>query len=176
MNQRVPLPAGTTLGKSYEYGLDINIGTPETPEWMPFRRIFNFAVTPTPSTTDAQTYDDLGAQNNAVTGWDFALAFSSQINRLATTGEYLPEVEALRQRTLPTAKGAAAQVEVRWYHKPESGEPNPTDAGQGIVTVAYTRSNTGADGSIEVWAWTLTGVGPYTLIENPFTGWAVEGG
>lgn len=165
-----PLPAGTTLGKSYEYGLDVNVSETETPEWQPFRRIFNFNFTPTPVTTDAQTYDDLGAQNQSVTGWSWALAFSSQINRDATTGAYLEEIEALRQATLPTAKGADAQVEVRWYHKPESGEPNPTDAGQGIATVAYTRSNTGPDGSIEVWAWTLTGVGPYTEIANPYTG------
>lgn len=166
-----PLPAGTTLGKSFEYGLDVNTGTAETPVWTPFRRIFNFNFTPTPNTTDAQTYDDLGSQNQSVTGWNWALGFSSQVNRSATTGEYLPEVEELRQRTLPTSKGADAQAQVRWYHKPESGEPNPTDAGEGIATVSYSRSNTGPDGSIEVWAWTLTGVGPYAVIANPFTGW-----
>lgn len=174
MAARVPLPAGTTIGKSFEYGVDVNTGTTAVPVWTSVRRMFNFSHTPTAQVRDGQTYDDLGSQNQEVTGWDFALAFSTQVNRSGTTGEYLPEIEALRDRTLPDAKGAAAQVEVRWYHKPESGAPNPTDAGQGTVTVSYTRSNTGPDGSVEVWAWSLTGVGAYEVIDNPFTGWDAE--
>ncbi|WP_146079397.1 phage tail tube protein [Rathayibacter sp. AY2B9] len=171
MANRVPLPAGTTIGKSFEYGLDVNTGTTAAPTWIPVRRMFNFSHTPTSRLQDGQTYDDLGAQNQEVTGWDFAVSFSTQVNRSATTGEYLPEIEALRERTLPTAKGTDAQIEVRWYHKPETGKPNPTDAGQGVASVAFSRSNTGPDGSVEVWAWTLTGVGSYSVIANPFTGW-----
>lgn len=174
MSARVPLPAGTTLGKSYEYGLDVNLGTSEAPQWQPFRRISGFQVTPTPTTQDAQTYDDLGAQNQDVTGWSWVLAFIAQVNRSITTGLYLPEVEALLARTKPSAKGAAAVVEVRWYHKPEAGEPNPDDAGQGLATVAFTRQNTGAEGAIEQLSFTLTGKGPYEEITNPFTGWAEE--
>jgi hypothetical protein len=171
MSTNVPLPAGTTLGKSYEYGLEVNIGTTESPVWVKFRRIFGFSVTPTPTTQEAQTYDDLGAVNSEVTGWSWTAAFSSYVNRSESTGAYLEEVEALRQRTLPSAKGEAAKIEVRWYHKPETGAPNPDDAGQGIATVSYTRSNTGAEGSNELWAWTLTGVGAYEEITNPWTGW-----
>jgi hypothetical protein len=169
----VTLPAGFTLGKSFEYGLDVNLGTSETPNWQPVRRISGFQPTPTPTTQDAQTYDDLGAINNDVTGWSWALAFNVQVNRSVTTGLFLPEVEALLARTKPTAKGADAVVEVRWYHKPESGEPNPGDAGQGIATVAYTRQNTGPNGEIEVLSVTLTGKGPYEVISNPFAGWDV---
>jgi len=167
----VTLPAGFTLGKSFEYGLDVNLGTSVSPDWQPVRRISGFQPTPTPTTQDAQTYDDLGAINQDVTGWSWALAFNVQVNRSVTTGLFLPEIEALLARTKPTAKGADATVEVRWYHKPESGEPNPSDAGQGIATVAYTRQNTGPNGEIEVLSVTLTGKGPYEEIANPFTGW-----
>jgi len=169
----VTLPAGYTLGKSFEYGLDVNLGTSESPNWQPVRRISGFQPTPTPTTQDAQTYDDLGAQNQDVTGWSWTLAFNVQVNRSVSTGLYLPEIEALLARTRPSAKGGDAVIEVRWYHKPESGEPNPTDAGQGIATVAYTRQNTGPNGEIEVLSVTLTGKGPYTEIANPFAGWGV---
>lgn len=167
----VELPGGFTLGKSYEYGLDINLGTHGAPSWQAARRISAFQPTPTPTTQDSQTYDDLGAENSDVTGWSWTIAFTIQVNRSVTTGLYLPEVEALLARTKPTSKGEAATIEVRWYHKPESGTPHPTDAGQGVATVAYTRQNTAATGEIEVWSVTLSGKGPYEEIENPFTGW-----
>jgi len=173
MSNAVPLPAGTTLGKSFEYGLDVNLGTTASPNWQPVRRISGFNPTPTPTTQDAQTYDDLGAQNSDVTGWSWALAFNAQVNRAVSTGLYLSEIEALLARTKPTAKGESAVIEVRWYHKPETGEPNPTDAGRGFATVSYTRQNTGPEGTIEVLAFTLTGKGPYEVIENPFAGWDV---
>lgn len=173
MSASVPLPAGTALGKSYEYGVDINLGTSAAPVWQPFRRISGFQPTPTPTTQDAQTYDDLGAANADVTGWSFALAFNIQVNRSLSSGLYLPEVEALLARTRPSSKGDAAVAEVRWYHKPELGTPHPTDAGQGLVTVALSRQNTGPAGEIEVLSVTLTGKGPATEIANPFLGWEV---
>lgn len=174
MSARVPLPAGTTVGKSYEYGLDVNVGTVAAPEWQPVRRISGFQPTPTPTTQDAQTYDDLGAANSDVTGWSWTLAFNAQVNRSTTTGEYLPEIEALLARTRPTSKGELAVIEVRWYHKPETGKANPTDAQQGVATVSYSRQNTGAEGAIEVFAFTLTGKGPAEEITNPFAGWDAE--
>jgi len=176
MSARVPLPAGTTVGKSYEYGLDVNVGTADAPEWQPVRRISGFQPTPTPTTQDAQTYDDLGAANSDVTGWSWTLAFNAQVNRSLTTGEYLPEIEALLARTRPSAKGEGAVIEARWYHKPEAGKPNPNDAGQGVATVAYSRQNTGPGGEIEVLAFTLTGKGPAEEIPNPFTGWDTDAG
>jgi hypothetical protein len=166
------LPAGTVLGKSYEYGLDLNTGTTAAPIWRTVRKMFNFQLTPTPNTTNAQTYDDEGSQNNAVTGWNWALAFATQVNRSGTTGKYLEEIEALFARTKPNAKGATAQIEARWYHQPDSSEggvPNPDDAGQGTATVTPGRANTGPDGAVEVQNWTLTGVGAYTPIVNPLT-------
>lgn len=174
MSTAVPLPAGTTLGKSYEYGLDVNLGTYADPTWQPFRRISGFNPTDTPRTQDAQTYDDLGADNNDVTGWSWTLAFNAQVNRSLATGFYLPEVEYLLARAGdPTAKGEAAVADVRWYHKPELGTPNPTDARRGLCTVSKTRNNTGPEGAIEQLGFTLTGKGPAEKIANPFTGWAV---
>lgn len=164
----ITLPAGSTIGKSFEYGLDVNLGTFASPTWQSFRRISGFQPTPTPTTQDAQTYDDFGAQNSDVTGWSWALAFNVLVNRAITTGLYLPEVEYLLARTRPSAKGEAAVADVRWYHKPESGAANPNDAGRGFCTVSYQRQNTGADGAIEQFAFTLTGKGPYTEITNPF--------
>jgi hypothetical protein len=169
---KVPLPSGTTLGKSFEYGCDINVGTFTEKLWQPFRRISGFQPSPTPQTQDAQTYDDLGAPNNDVTGWSMNLAFNAQVNRSAVTGEYLEEVEAVLARTGPEAIGELAVLEARWYHKPATGTPNPTDAGMGYFTVATTRQNTGPNGEIEVLAITLTGKGEYEKITNPFTGWA----
>ncbi|MFP7833134.1 phage tail tube protein [Marisediminicola sp. LYQ134] len=173
MNQAVPLPAGSTLGKSFEYGCDINLGTFADPIWQSFRRISGFQPTPTPQTQDAQTYDDRGAPNSDVTGWSMNLAFIAQVNRILSTGLYLPEVEAILARTGPDSKGELAVIEARWYHKPELGTPNPTDAGQGLFTVATTRQNTGPAGEIEQLSITLTGKGSYSKIPNPFTGWDV---
>lgn len=168
MNARVPLPAGTTLGKSFEYGIDVNLGLPGTPSWQPIRRISAFAPT-YPETTEAVTsYDDLGAANDDVTGRSFATSFTVQGNRSLTTGLYLPEVEAIIAAA--KSKGEAAVLDVRWYHKPEFGTPNPNDAGRASVRVSVTRQNTG-DAQNEIFAVTLTGKGEFQKIPNPFTGW-----
>lgn len=168
MRNRVPLPAGTTLGKSYEYGIDINLGTYAAPVWQPFRRISGWAPTFPPVTTDVQTYDDLGADNQDVTGRSFAGAFTVQGNRSLTTGKYLPEVEAVIAAS--RAKSEAAVIDVRFYHKPESGTPNPTDAGRALATVEVSRQNTG-NADIEVHSVAITGKGEYEPIVNPFQGW-----
>lgn len=168
MNARVPLPVGHSLGKSFEHGLDINLGLPGTPEWQSVRRMSAWAPT-YPETTEAVTsYDDLGASNEDVTGRSFATAFTVQANRSLTTGLYLPEVEMLIAAS--RAKGEAAVVDVRWYHKPEFGTPNPHDAGRANCRVSVTRQNTG-DAQNEILAVTLTGKGEFEKIPNPFTGW-----
>lgn len=169
----VPLPAGTTIGKSFEYGVDINLGTYGDPSWQPVRRMLNFQNADTETTQDAQTYDDLGAPNSDVTARGFGHSFGVQVNRSLATGLYLPEVEALNARTRPGAIGDLAVVDYRWYHKPAVGTPNPNDAGRGFATVAKTRANTGPGGEIEVINYTLTGKGSYEEIPNPFTGWGV---
>lgn len=168
MNARVPLPAGTTLGKSFEHGLDINLALPGTPSWQPTRRISGFAPT-FPEITEAVTsYDDLGASNDDVTGRSVVISFTVQGNRSLTTGLFLPELEVLLAAA--KSKGEAAVVDARWYHKPEFGTPNPNDAGRASFRVSATRQNTG-DAQNEVYAITLTGKGEFEKIPNPFTGW-----
>lgn len=165
------LPAGTALGLSYEYGIDINLGTTAAPVWQSVRRISGVQVTTTPKTQSAQTYDDFGADNADVVGSNTNLTFAVQANRSTSTGLYLPEVEAMLLRARPSAKGESAVVEARWYHKPAVGTANPNDAGQGFFTVAKQRANTGSDGAVEVLNITLTGKGQAAEIANPFTGW-----
>lgn len=167
----VPLPADTSLGKSFEYGLDINLGTSGAPSWQPIRRISAWAPTYPATTQDVASYDDRGAENTDVTGRSFATAFTVQGNRSTVTGAYLPEVEAL----LAAAKGigSAAVVDIRWYHKPDVGTPNPTDAGRASCTVEVTRQNTG-NAEAESFSVSLTGKGRFTPITNPFAGWDVS--
>lgn len=126
MNARVPLPAGTTLGKSFEHGLDINIGLQGTPSWQAMRRMSGFAPTFPETTEPVTSYDDLGASNDEVTGRSVVISFTVQGNRSLTTGLLLPELEALL--TAAKSKGEAAVIDARWYHKPEFGTPNPNDA------------------------------------------------
>ena len=169
MNARVPLPAGTTLGKSFEHGLDVNLGLPGTPSWQPLRRMSGFGPTFPETTESVTSYDDLGAANDEVTGRSFATSFTVQGNRSLTTGLYLPELEAILAAA--KSKGEAAVLDVRWYHKPEFGTPNPNDAGRASVRVSVTRQNTG-DAQNEIYAVTLTGKGEFLKIANPFTGWS----
>lgn len=167
------LPTGASLGKSFEYGIDVNTGTVEAPVWTPVRRISNFVPSPTAVTQDSQTYDDFGAPNADVSGWAWTLAFSVLVNRVAVTG-LVPELKALFGRQVPEAKGTAATIMVRWYHKPEDDLLiDPDDAFEGTATVGIVRANAGPEGTNEQWNVTLTGKGPHKSIENPWTGWVV---
>ena len=166
---KVPLPVGTALGKSFEHGLDINLGTYSVPIWQPFRRISGWAPSFPRVTTDVTTYDDMGDTNEAVSGRTFSAAFTAQGNRSTITGKLLPELDKIIHAS--RAKGEAAVLDVRFYHKPETGTPDPDDAGRAFVTVEATRQNTGNSES-EVYSITLSGKGAYEPITNPFTGWA----
>ncbi|MFE9232055.1 phage tail tube protein [Cellulosimicrobium funkei] len=164
----VPLPADTSLAQSFEWGLDLNLGTTGSPSWQPVRRMSAWAPSYPPTNQDAATYDDLGAENTDITGRSFAGSFTVQGNQSDTTGLYLPEVESLLAADRSIGQGAVR--EVRWYNKPATGVPNPNGAGQAFVTVAVTRQNTG-NAEIEVFNVTLTGKGKFTPIANPFAGW-----
>ncbi|WP_020097385.1 phage tail tube protein [Microbacterium sp. 11MF] len=168
MSNAVPLPAGTVLGKSYEHGIDINLGTYASPSWQPVRRMSGWAPTFPKVTTDVTTYDDRGATNEEVTGRGFAADFTVQGNRSTTTGLYLPELEAIVAAA--RAKGEGAVLDIRFYHKPETGTPSPNDAGRAQVTVELSRQNTG-NAETETFAISLAGKGEYEPIENPFQGW-----
>lgn len=175
------LPAGSTLGKSYEYGFDLYNGPAATgltalitdPLWLPVRRALNVQAPMTPITQDAQSYDDKGAPNAEVSAWSWVLTAAAFSNRSSTTGLLVPELRVLQERYGDTTN-ESAKVAARWYHKPADGsEPDPNEAFIGVATVALTRNNAGADGANEQLGITLTGVGYATrLPSNPFTGWA----
>lgn len=166
------LPAGSTLGHSYEWGLDVDLaGLGLDPSWQIVRRISDFQPAPTPITQDAQTYDDFGSANADKTGENYTISFTLLVNRSQTSGLYLPEAEAINARTEPDAKGDAAVLRFRYYHKPETGTPHPNQAYEGEATVAISRANIAATGEVERWNVTLTGKGPRRRIANPFAGW-----
>lgn len=155
----------TDFAFSYEYGVDINVGTAITPDWQRIR--FISAVDPqrNPITQPAETYDDLGAPNAAVLSESWTLGFTVQAQRLPD-GKFLPEVEALLSAARPIAVGKLASRDFRWYDKPAVGTPNADEAYQGRGTVQINRQNTGND-QIAGWTVTITGQGRRTQIPNP---------
>lgn len=150
---------------SYEYGVDINLGTTDTPQWQQIR--FISAVDPQVSevTKDGQTYDDHGAPHPVKTGESWTLAFTIQAHRKAD-GSFLEEVEHLLDATRPDATGDSAVREFRWYDLPYGGAPNVNEAYQGRGTVQVTRQNTAND-DLAGWSVTVTGIGRREQIENP---------
>lgn len=165
----MPEPANTTpettLGFSYEYGVDIY--DEGTSKWQPVR--FATAINPTVSAKeeDGATYDDHGADHPIRTGETVQLEFSVQQHRMAD-GNFLPEVELLLAAAGPDGKGGQP-VKARYYDKPVNGTPNPKEAYEITCTVsAANRSNTGNNG-IGGWSFTLKGQGARKRITNPAT-------
>lgn len=152
----------TEFGFSYEYGVDIRTGADT---WQPIR--FISAVDPqvSPITQDAATYDDLGSPNSVKLSESWTLGFNIQQHRTAD-GSFLPEVEALLALTKPNAVGRLATGTFRWYDKPATGDPHPTEAYEGDGTVSVSRAQTGND-QIGAWAVTITGQGRRRQIANP---------
>lgn len=155
----------TEFGFSYEYAVDINLGTAEAPDWQPIR--FISAVDPqvTSLTQDAATYDDNGAPHPVKYSESWTLGFTVQQHRQAD-GSFLPEVEGLLDLTRPDAVGNAAVGHFRWYDDPVEGTPNEDEAYEGYGTVQANRQQTGND-QIGGWTVTITGQGRRTQIANP---------
>lgn len=168
------LPAGSSLGFSYEYGVDIDTvysaANPVAPVWQAIRRISAVNPTVSPVTQTAQTYDDFGAPNDQKASESWSLGFTVQVNRLAS-GLYAPEVEALKAYTEPDAVGSLSIAHLRWYDKPVNGTPNANEAYEGVGYVSLTR-NANDNASVGTWGVTITGQGKRTKITNPFSGWA----
>lgn len=156
----------TEYGFSYEYAVDINLGTLETPDWQQIR--FISAVDPqvTPVTQDAATYEDKGSPNQVKLSESWTLGFTVQVHRIE--GGFLPEVEKLLQLNGPDAVGNAATGHFRWYDNPAGAgaAPSDNDAFEGYGTVQVNRGQTGND-QIGVWQVTVTGQGRRIKITNP---------
>lgn len=158
----------TEFGFSYEYAVDINLGTAESPNWQQIR--FISAVDPqvTPVTQDAATYDDLGSPNAVKLSESWTLGFSVQVQR-QSSGGFLPEVEKLLALAGPDSVGNQATGHFRWYDDPATGIPSDNDAFEGRGTVQVSRGQTGND-QIGAWSVTITGQGRRTSITNPLNG------
>lgn len=153
------LPATSQLKFSYEYAVDVDIsdGTGE-PVWQRVRFIDAVNPTATGVRVPAATYEDKGAPNEIRTSESWTLAFNVQAH--VVDGEYLPEIQALLDRASPDATGEDAKIAVRYYDHPDgSRDPVLTDSYSGLATVEMTRGQTGADGQVETFNFTLTGVG-----------------
>jgi hypothetical protein len=151
-------PVETELAFSYEYAIDVNLGTKAAPVWQQIR--FGSAYDPqaTPVTQDGATYDDKGAPNQKKTSESWTLAGTIQGHRLPTSGLFLPEVERMLELAGPEAVGNAATGHFRWYDNPADAVPNPNEAYEGDGTVQMNRQNTGND-QISGWSFTITGQG-----------------
>lgn len=169
-----PALPNSDMGFSYEYGVDVFLpaaGDVLEAVWQPVRRVTAVDPQAPPVTTEAATYDDKGSPNAPKIGESWTLGFQVQVQRLATSGLYLPEVEHLMNLAAPDAVGSKAVGTFRWYDKPRAGAPNPDDAYEGDGTVQISRGQTGNDG-VGSWQVQITGQGPRRRIDNPFTGWA----
>lgn len=157
----------TEFGFSYEYAVDVDISTNDTPDWQQVR--FISAVDPqvTPVTQDAATYDDKGSPNAVKLSESWTLGFTVQVHR-QSSGAFLPEVEKLLALAGPDSVGNEATGRFRWYDDPadSSATPSDNDAFEGRGTVQVNRGQTGND-QIGSWAVTVTGQGRRTSITNP---------
>lgn len=154
---------------SYEFGIDINTGTQETPVWVPFKAPTAINPGTSPVTTDRASYDNLGSPNDTKISESWTLDFNALAFRYAD-GTYGPEIEKIMELTGPDAVGEASVGHFRWYDKPAEGSPNPKDAFEGVATPTLTRGATGnAEGG--VWGISLAGKGRRKRIENPFEGY-----
>lgn len=154
---------------SYEYGIDVNTGTKETPVWTTCKMVNDLTPAITPKSIDVPTYDDQGADHPLVIGKSWSVSFSLLKMQGKTDGLYQPEFKYLYDlATLKEKIGTAGQAEIRWYNKPSSGKPNPTDAFQGTGTVSVSRANTSESGS-DKYTFTITGQGAAEQVDNPLT-------
>lgn len=162
------LPTDTDLGFSYEYGVDINLGTVEDPIWQRIRFISNVDPQTTNVTVDAQTYEDLGSANAIKTSESWTLPFFVQAH-YKQDGSLIQEQAALKAYTEPDVVGEAATADVRWYDNPAERAFDPDEAYRGRATVQMVRAQTGPGGEVAGWNVTLTGRGRRTKITHPKT-------
>lgn len=157
----------TEFGFSYEYAVDINLGTEESPDWQQIRGISAVDPQVTPVTQDGATYDDKGAPRPVKLSESWTLGFTIQQRRLSG-GAFLPEVEELLTLAGPDSTGEAGTGHFRWYDNPADpgATPSDSDAFEGKATVQINRAQTGND-QIGSWSVTLTGQGRRTAIDNP---------
>ena len=161
------LPTNSHMKFSYEYAVDVDIsdGTGD-PAWQRVRFIDQVAPAPVGVTVAAPTYEDKGSANNVRVSENWTLSFGVQAH--VVDGAYLPEVQALLDRTAPDVQGEDAKIALRYYDNPGNDrDPVTTDSFSGLATVEMTRGQTGASGEVEMFNFTLTGVGKRSQTPHP---------
>jgi hypothetical protein len=152
-------PTPGTTGNSYEWMLDIDLGTtPATPAWKNVPDFTAFNPNPNPKLKDSTTYAHRGQTAQSKTGEDF----SAQFNVMGIkdgTGEFQPELVAFIEAG--DATGEDNVIPYRYYHA-TSG----VLAYQGTASVKWSRVNTGND-DLELFQIELTGQGDRKKIPNP---------
>lgn len=160
------VPAGFEHASSYEYAMDVNLGTPAAPLWQRVRLVTNLAVTRPKQTRDEQTYEDNGAANQGIMGVGHNIVVTLDTPRKAD-GSRLPEYA--KMRAAANSKGEANTLHVRWYDFPKTPgmAPDPDDAWEGYVTTDESWVNTGPGGEVRAAQFTLAGKGEAVKIANP---------
>lgn len=162
------LPLDTDLGFSYEYAIDINLGTDDAPVWQRIRFISDVNPQVESVNQDGQTYEDRGAPHPIKVSESWNLSYAQQLH-YTQAGELVIEQAALQQLTMPNVTGAAASAQFRWYDWPDPAErkPDPNEAFMGNATVSIARARTGASGEVAAWNVTLSGQGRRLKIDHP---------
>jgi len=145
-------------GNTFEWLLDINTGTRETPVWTNLPDITGVNPTGAPKLKDVTTYANKGNTAQRKVGEDFTFAFAV-LGIRDDTGEFQAADIALIEAA--DAIGEDNVVGYRYYHA-----TSPSLAYEGTAAVQWNRQNTGNDDP-EFFAFTLTGQGDRARITNP---------
>jgi len=154
-------PVPGDLGFSYEFGIDIDLGYPAGPaDWNQIAFITDASDTNEKQKADTATYYDRGAARNAITGENWGLTFTHQLQR-NPDGTYIEVLAALVEASKFGKRNQGAKVKVRWY--------DTEGADYAYTGEAYVSRARGATGNAEVGSFTFTleGDGPATEIVNP---------
>jgi len=147
----------STLARKFR--IDVNAGTAGAPVWTQVRAITTMATPISPTMQDDSDYDSDGWGSSAKTmlAWSLTATLSRKVG--ATSGDYDPGQERIRQAH--DQFGPAGLVQVRWYDR--EGGP---EAYTGYAHVGWEPQG-GDTSALDTVNVTLTGQGKRTAITNP---------
>lgn len=160
MTATIPEPTAGSIANSYELVLDIDLGTPEAPQWTNIPDITAFNPTPAIKTIDRSTYAHKGNDAASKVGETFNSSFNVMGIR-DDKGEFQPELVALLALAAPETRGSEAEGRFRYYD-----ELGASYAYEFTATVQDGRANTG-NADPGMFTFTLTSTGSRTSIANP---------
>lgn len=158
---KVPLGAATLNRK---WCLDVNVGTPEAPDWVGVFGISEFTPKVEATTQDTTDFDSEGwaSETNTLLKWSNEV----KVQRKTTTSDaeaYDPGQEFLREKSV--ALGVDNVADIRFYE--DNGPNGPkAEAYRGNAGVAYSDDGGGVDATSSATI-TLTGQGKRAAITHP---------